>query len=119
MDEVISGLREATGRAPLWPRWALGYWQSKERYASQDELMGVAREYRRRGIPIDNIVLDWQYWGRLGWNAMGFDRSAFPDPVGMIDSLHTRYNLHLMISIWPQVDSATALYRDLYRKGHL
>jgi alpha-D-xyloside xylohydrolase len=119
MDDVIAGYREATGRAPLLPRWAFGYWQSKERYENEDQLMSVAREYRRRQLPVDNIVQDWQYWGRLGWNAMAFDDSLFPHPKKMIDSLHQLYNLHLMISIWPQVDSATAVFKALAAKGHL
>ncbi|HEX9006058.1 MAG TPA: TIM-barrel domain-containing protein, partial [Bacteroidota bacterium] len=119
IDDVIAGYREATGRVPMFPRWAFGYWQSKERYENQDQLMNVAREYRRRQIPIDNIVQDWQYWGSLGWNAMDFDRKLYPDPKGMIDSLHRLYALHLMLSIWPQVDSATPVYRELKAKGHL
>jgi alpha-D-xyloside xylohydrolase len=119
MDDVIAGYREATGTAPMLPRWAFGYWQSKERYETQDQLMSAAREYRRRGLPLDNIVLDWHYWGKLGWNAMAFDSAQFPDPKGMIDSLHRLYNLHMMISIWPQVDSSTAVYRELKATGHL
>ncbi len=119
MDEVISGYREATGRVPMFPEWAFGYWQSRERYESQNQLMGVAREFRRRHVPIDNIVQDWQYWGRLGWNAMAFDDSLYPDPKGMIDSLHRLYEMHIMLSIWPQVDSGTAVYNDLKRTGHL
>ncbi len=119
MDDVIAGYRQATGTVPMFPRWAFGYWQSKERYETQDQLMSVAREYRRRGLPLDNIVLDWQYWGKMGWNAMAFDSVQFPDPKGMIDSLHRLYNLHIMISIWPQVDSSTAVYRELQATGHL
>ena len=118
-DDVIAGLRNATGHAPMWPRWAFGYWQSKERYENEDDLMSAAREYRRRRIPIDNIVQDWQYWGKLGWNAMDFDRELYPDPKGMIDSLHQMYRMHLMLSVWPQVDSTTAVYRELRDKGHL
>lgn len=119
MDDVVAGYREATGEAPMFPKWAFGYWQSKERYESENDLMSAAREYRRRKLPIDNIVQDWQYWGKLGWNAMAFDTAAYPDPKGMIDSLHRLYNMHIMISIWPQVDSATAVYRDLKAAGHL
>ena len=119
IGDAIAGYREATGRVPMFPRWAFGYWQSRERYENQDQLMSVAREYRRRHIPIDNIVQDWQYWGRLGWNAMAFDDSLYPDPRGMIDSLHRLLNMHIMVSIWPQVDSGTAVYRDLWKTGHL
>ncbi|UCE08371.1 MAG: DUF4968 domain-containing protein, partial [bacterium] len=63
MDDVIRGYREATGQAPLFGKWAYGYWQSKERYKTQRELLEIAREYRQRKIPIDNIIQDWQYWG--------------------------------------------------------
>jgi len=119
MDDVMAGYRGATGGVPMFPRWAFGYWQSKERYETQDQLMSVAGEYRRRGLPVDNLVLDWQYWGKLGWNAMAFDTASFPDPGGMIDSLHRLYNLNFMLSIWPQVDSATAVYRELKAGGYL
>ncbi len=119
MDDVIAGYREATGRVPMFPRWSFGYWQSKERYENQDQLMSTAREYRKRQLPVDNIVQDWQYWGRLGWNAMAFDDSLYPHPKEMIDSLHQLYNMNLMISIWPQVDSSTAVFRDLAAAGHL
>lgn len=119
MDDVIAGYREATGRVPMFPRWAFGYWQSKERYENEDQLMSAAKEYRRRQLPVDNLVQDWQYWGRLGWNAMAFDDSLYPRPKEMIDSLHQLYNVHLMISIWPQVDSGTAVFRELAASGHL
>lgn len=62
MDDVISGYRTLTGKAPIMPNWAMGYWQSRERYKTQDELLGAVSEYRKRNIPIDNIVLDWSYW---------------------------------------------------------
>jgi alpha-D-xyloside xylohydrolase len=119
MDDVVAGYREATGRVPMFPRWAFGYWQSRERYENQDQLMSVAREYRKQQLPVDNIVQDWQYWGRLGWNAMAFDDSLYPHPKEMIDSLHHLYNMHVMISIWPQVASGTSVYRDLAAAGHL
>jgi alpha-D-xyloside xylohydrolase len=119
LSDVIAGYREATGRAPLFPRWAFGYWQSKERYHTQEELLSVAAEYRTRKIPIDALVQDWQYWGKLGWNAMRFDPAVFPDPKAMIDALHTKHNLKLMISVWPQVAAGTAVYEELAAKNHL
>jgi len=119
LDDVMAGYREATGRAPLFPRWAFGYWQSKERYRTREELLSAAAEFRSRKIPIDVIVQDWQYWGKLGWNAMGFDPEIFPDPKGMLDALHAKHNLKLMISVWPQVAPGTAVYEDLAAKNHL
>ena len=119
IDDVIAGYRNATGGTPMFPKWAFGYWQSKERYENQHELLDVAREYRQRKIPIDNVVQDWMYWGSLGWNAMAFDPARYPDPKGMIDSLHQIYNIHVMVSIWPQVDSSTAVHRELQAGGHL
>ena len=119
IDDVVSGYREATGQVPMFPKWAFGYWQSKERYKTRQELLAVAREYRERKIPIDNVVQDWQYWGRLGWNAMAFDDSTYPQPREMIDSLHKTYKMHLMISVWPQVGPGTPLYKELEPKGFL
>ena len=63
IDQEIAGYRKLTGDAPLYGKWAYGYWQSKEHYATRDELLGIASEYRKRKIPIDNIVQDWNYWG--------------------------------------------------------
>ena len=118
MDEVIKGYRHLTGEAPMYGKWAYGFWQSKERYESQEEILSVATEYRERKIPIDNIVLDWQYWGNKGWNAMAFDRRSFPDPEGMIDSLHAM-NYHFMISLWPVLGEGTPVEREMREEGYL
>ncbi|MGE5681849.1 MAG: TIM-barrel domain-containing protein, partial [Bacillota bacterium] len=121
MDEVIRGYRAATGQAPLYGKWAYGYWQSKERYKTQDEILNIAAEFRRRKIPIDNIVQDWQYWGHDNayWNAMRFDSLRYPNPAGMIDKLHNRYKTHLMVSIWPVIGQKAELYDKLKQKGLL
>ena len=79
-DEVISGYRTLTGKAVMLPRWAYGFWQSRQRYTTQKELLDVAAEYRRRKIPIDNIVLDWFYWKEDAWGSHEFDKARFPDP---------------------------------------
>ncbi|NOZ57375.1 MAG: DUF4968 domain-containing protein, partial [Calditrichaeota bacterium] len=118
LDDVIAGYRRLTGKAPLFGRWAYGYWQSKERYRSQHEIISVAQEYRRRRVPLDNIVQDWQYWGEHGWNALEFDRRFFPDPKAMIDSLHALHT-HVMISVWPVFDSTTAVWEDFKRHNFL
>lgn len=121
MDDVIRGYREATGQAPMYPRWAYGYFQSKERYTNQNELLTTAAKFRRLNIPVDCIVQDWQYWGDNNeyWNNMRFDSSRYPDPRGMIDSLHTAYHTHLMVSIWPVAGQKTELYKELDQKGLL
>jgi alpha-D-xyloside xylohydrolase len=118
MDGAIAGYRDLTG-APLYGRWAYGYWQSKEHYQNRDEVLGVAAEYRSRGIPIDGIVQDWDYWdGRDNWNQLFFDPKLYPDPTGMIDILH-KENIHFMISIWCGFGPATPVYRDMQAKGFL
>lgn len=80
-DDVIAGYRELTGKAVLLPKWSYGFWQSRERYKTQDELTGVLDEYRRRGLPIDAIVLDWSYWPENAWGSHDFDPVAFPTPT--------------------------------------
>ena len=99
---MISGYRKLTGKAPIVPKWALGFWQSRERYRTQEQLVGVVKEYRKRNIPLDNIVLDWQYWEDPKWGSHEFDRSRFPDPEGMVKALHDQLHAQLMISVWPK-----------------
>lgn len=120
-DQVIAGYRKLTGPAPLLGRWAFGYWQSKERYRTQTELLDVAREYRARRIPVDNLVQDWQYWGEEWryWNAMRFDSTRYPDPAGMIRQLHDEGHFHLMLSIWPVVSPYTPVGAELRSRGLL
>jgi len=99
LDDVVASYRTATGPAPLWPKWAYGFWQCRERYSSQQQLLDTAAEFRRRGIPADLIVQDWQYWGGHGWGAYEWDASKYPDPAKLIQGLH---DLHFkfMISVW-------------------
>ncbi|MDP4223386.1 MAG: glycoside hydrolase family 31 protein [Bacteroidota bacterium] len=115
-DNIISGYRTLTGKAPIMPKWALGFWQSRERYKSQTELLDVVREYRKRNIPIDNIVLDWSYWPVDAWGSHEFDPDFFPDPAGMVDSVH-RMNAHIMISVWPKFYYTTEHYKEFDSKG--
>ncbi len=78
-DGVIACMRDLTGQVPMFPLWTYGYWQSKERYKSQDETVGVVRKYRELGVPLDGIIQDWQYWGNnYLWNAMEFLNPEFP-----------------------------------------
>ncbi|TRM79504.1 alpha-xylosidase [Sulfolobus sp. B5] len=116
LDRVIASYRRLTGDAPLLPKWAYGYWQSKERYASQNELLNTLDEFKKRNIPIDVIVLDWRYWGRYGWNAFKFDENDFPDPEGMINQVHEK-KCRLVISIWPTFGKETEIYKEFESKG--
>ncbi|MDE3236661.1 MAG: DUF4968 domain-containing protein [Bacteroidota bacterium] len=102
LDEVIGGYRSITGRAELMPKWAMGLWQSRERYKTQDEILQTVGEFRKREIPLDNIVLDWSYWKQDEWGSQQFDSSRFSDPAGMIKTLHDKFNTHFMISVWPK-----------------
>lgn len=99
MDDVIGQYRLLTGQAPMMPRFLFGYTQSKERYTNQHEVIETLAEYRRRQVPIDMIVQDWNYWPQ-GWGYMHMDPKYYPDPKGMADSVHMM-NARLMVSIWP------------------
>lgn len=99
---LMENYRALTGPTPMLPRYALGYIQSKERYVDAEEMLSVAGEYRRRGIPLDMIVLDWQSWPQNQWGWKTFDRTRFPDPAGFISKLHDQ-QVKLMISIWPSM----------------
>ncbi|MBF9254026.1 DUF5110 domain-containing protein [Pontibacter sp. 172403-2] len=119
IDEVISGYRTLTGAAQVMPKWAMGFWQSRERYKTQEEILSTAKEFRKREIPIDNIVLDWSYWKEDQWGSHEFDETRFPDAEGMIDELHDKYNMHFMISVWPKFYEGTANYKLFDDKGLL
>ncbi len=114
-DATIAEYRKLTGRAVMLPKWAFGYWQSKERYKSQDELLDVAKRYRAQNIPLDCMVQDWEWWEPGKWSCMEFDRSRFPDPKAMMDELHSM-NLHAIISIWPCVAMDTKMHDEMYAK---
>ncbi len=116
LDGVISGYRYLTGKAPILPKWALGYWQSRERYTSQEQILEVLSEFRRRGIPVDNIVQDWQYWKPDQWGSHEFDESRFPDPKAMVDSIHAMGGRY-MISVWPKFYEGTEHFDEFDSKG--
>ena len=116
-DEVISGYRTLTGKASLYPKWSLGFWQSRERYTTQDELVGTLAEMRRRGIPVDNIVQDWQYWLPDQWGSHEFDPARFPDPEKMLDDVHAMHG-RFMISVWPKFYTNTDHYKELKEAGY-
>ena len=114
-DAVIRNYREITGRVPLLPKWAFGYIQSKERYKTQQEILDVVKEYRERHIPFDVIVLDWQYWDDGHWGQKSFNKERFPDPESMMQTLHSQYNAHLMISVWPKMSSRSSNYSEMIK----
>lgn len=111
-DGVIAGYRELTGDAPMYGKWAYGYWQCKERYKTRDELLSTALKFRELNFPIDNIVQDWQYWGDYGWSALLFDEKIFPKPEEMIDILH-KNNFHFMISVWSVFGENSPVYKEM------
>lgn len=113
-DQIIAGYRELTGAAPLFGKWAYGFWQCKNKYNTQEELLGVAHKYRELHIPVDNIVQDWFWWYTMGEPV--FDRERYPDPPGMVDDLH-KNNFHLMISVWPYFRPGSKTYDDMDQRG--
>lgn len=119
MDDVISGYRQLTGKAPIVPKWAMGFWQSRERYKTQDELLQAVAEYRKRKLPLDNIVLDWSYWKEDAWGSQEFDPQRFPSPDSMIRTLHRRYHTHFMISVWPKFYEGIPAYHAFNKQGWL
>ncbi|MBO9543756.1 TIM-barrel domain-containing protein [Caulobacter sp.] len=118
LDQVVSGYRELTGKAQALPRWSYGFWQSRQRYNTQDELVGVVKEYRKRQVPLDNIVLDWRYWKDDSWGSHEFDKTRFPDPKKMLKDVHDE-NAHFMISIWPKFYPTTKNYKELDAKEYM
>jgi alpha-D-xyloside xylohydrolase len=118
LDDVIAGYRELTGRAPIMPRWALGLWQSRERYETAQESLDALAEFRRRKIPIDVMVQDWRYWKDGEWGSHAFDPERFPDPEGWIRQLHENH-ARLMISVWPKFYRGTKNFAELEKRGFL
>lgn len=118
-DGVIAQMRDLTGQAPMSPLWTFGFWQSKERYKTQDETVGVVKKYRELGVPLDGIVQDWQYWGNnYLWNSMEFLNVDFANPRKMMNEVHN-LNAHLMISIWSSFGPETKPYKDMKAKNML
>lgn len=117
-DRIVRGIRYLTGEAPMLPKWSFGYVQSKERYASAQELIDTVEEYRRRELPLDCIVLDWQSWTGDLWGQKTLDPERFPDPDGMTAALH-RLHSRLMVSIWPTMREGGDNHREMSEKGYL
>ncbi len=118
LNRVVSDYRQLTGQAPLFPKWAYGYWQCRERYHSEQEILDTAAEFRKRKIPVDALVQDWQYWGKYGWSAMKFDEDHYPHPKEMMDKLHSE-DIRLLISIWSRFGEDTDVYKHMKAQGLL
>lgn len=115
-SEIVEQYMEAVGKPPMMPDFAMGFWQSKLRYQTQDELLAVAREYKRRNLPISVIVVDFFHWTDHGdWK---FDPEYWPDPVGMIKELKSM-GIELMVSIWPTVAKTSENFGEMNKKGLL
>ena len=116
MDEIISGYRTLTGKASLYPKWVLGFWQSRERYKTQEEIVSTLAEFRKRQVPIDNIVQDWNYWPEDQWGSHEFEASRYPNPQQMLDDVHQMHG-RFMISVWPKFYCNTDNYKELDAQG--
>ncbi|WAL68189.1 family 31 glucosidase [Amycolatopsis cynarae] len=113
---ILANYADATGHTPMLPEWAAGFWQSKLRYRTQEELLAVAREHKRRGLPISVIVTDFFHWTHLGdWR---FDPADWPDPEAMIRELD-ELGIRLMVSIWPSVSPLSENYETMLDDGLL
>lgn len=114
--DVVSRYSTATGLPPMMPSWASGFWQCKLRYRTQHELLEVAREHKRRGLPLSVIVVDYFHWARQGeWK---FDPAEWPDPGAMVDELR-ELGVEVMVSIWPTVNPASENYAEMDKRGLL
>ncbi len=118
IDSIIGGYRELTGKALIPPKWAFGFWQSRERYKTQNELLQVAKEYRKLKIPFDNIVQDWFYWPESEWGSMEFDSTRYPDPEAMVDEVHKLHE-HIMISVWAKFYKGIKNFDRMMDRGYL
>ena len=118
-DGVIAQMRHLSGDVPMFPLWTYGYWQSKERYKSANETLGIVQQYRKLGVPLDGIIQDWQYWGsNYLWNGMDFLSEDFANGRQMIDEVH-KLNGHFMISIWASFGPMTKAFHELKQKDML
>ncbi|HJV77454.1 MAG TPA: TIM-barrel domain-containing protein [Paludibacter sp.] len=114
-DSVIASYRNLSGNVPMLPQWAYGFWQCRERYSSGTHLVETIKEFRKRNLPVDVIVQDWQYWGKYGWGVPKFDETHYPNPVGFIKELHD-LNAHFNISVWENLDQNSEIGKGYVAK---
>jgi alpha-D-xyloside xylohydrolase len=115
-DSVIAAYRNLSGMVPMLPRWAYGFWQCRERYTSATHLVETVKEFRKRKLPMDVIVQDWQYWGDNGWGVPKFDEKSYPNPAEFIRQIHD-LNAHFNISIWSNPDKNSEIGREYVAKN--
>ena len=114
--QIEAAYADAVGHAPAMPEYGLGFWQCKLRYWNQEQLLSVAREYHRRGIPVDVIVVDFFHWPHMG--DFRFDEEFWPDPKAMVRELH-EMGMELMVSIWPQISLLSENYKEMDEEGYI
>jgi alpha-D-xyloside xylohydrolase len=112
LNRVVADYRGLTGAAPMMGKWVFGFWQCRERYGSQAEILGVLARYRERGTPIDGVIQDWQYWTPRPWGSHEFDPARYPDPAGMVRRIHDEH-AHIIVSVWPRFDPGSENLRQL------
>jgi alpha-D-xyloside xylohydrolase len=115
-DNVIANYRNLSGNVPMLPLWAYGFWQCRERYTSGNHLVETIKEFRRRNLPVDVIVQDWQYWGKYGWGVPKFDEANYPNPDQFIQQLHD-LNAHFSVSVWENLDKKSEVAKDYISKN--
>ena len=118
LNQVIADYRQLTGESPMFPKWVYGFWQCRERYHTQKEILEVGAEFRKRKLPVDALVQDWQYWGKHGWNAMKFEEANYPDPKGMMEQFHAM-DVHVPISVWSRFGEDSDIYKRMSAKSLL
>ncbi len=119
MDSLISGYRTLTGKATILPKYALGFWQCKERYKTQEEILNITKEFRKRKVPLDIIVQDWQYWKLDEWGSALFEADRYPNPTAMIETLHKELNTKFIVSVWGKFYRNSDNFRELNKAGFL
>jgi len=119
LDNVVASYRNLTGKAPMFGKWAYGFWQCKEHYHTQQEIINVVSELRKRRVPLDNIVQDWYYWNPKPWGSHDFDPQRYPNPEALTKELHEKWNVKIMISVWAKFDSLSNNYWEMQKQGLL
>lgn len=119
LDELIGNYRQLTGEVPMLPNWAFGYHQSRNKYATREELLEVAKKMRKEQIPFSSIFIDYYYWGKYGTGSHRFDEAQFPEMPSMIKSLHTTYNTRVVATVWPSFRPGSPNYDEMSRNGFL
>jgi alpha-D-xyloside xylohydrolase len=119
LDNLVASYRQLTGKAPMQPYWSLGYHQSRNKYATQDELLNIAERMQDENIQMSSIFIDYFYWGKYGTGSHQFDEKLFPNPQEMLNTLHNKYQSHAVITVWPTFKKGIPHYEQMASKGYL